>query len=377
MTSAAHPFVEARGSARLDLPLPLVSIIIVNYNYGRYLPALMASVRAQTYPRVECIIVDDVSSDDSAVVLAEIEADHDHVHVIRRAVNGGQTAASLDGLQQARGAYVIFVDGDDLLLPRCVESHVYTHLSLRRHVGLTSGDMLQLVDDQVVLATGEEFNRYIASGRGRKPAAIRPFLGIDGAEPTMVEAAARLDGKIHVVSPLSTRWVWSPTSGLCYRRDALLMFADNPALSALRVNTDMYFAHAIGALCGSALIDEPVFAYRIHGGNVFSQRAQLDRTLPFSVTHANNHNDRALLAIVDHLVAAADRFAPNIWLRLNLVALLVRLDRRDPDPALPRWQRHSRLARRLVEHDETIRAALGLWLTGCLRLWSGAFLRRR
>ena len=364
------------AAAMPELPLPTVSVIVVNYNYGRYLKALIATVRSQTYANIECIVVDDVSSDDSAAVLSEIEAEDDAVVVIRRQVNGGQTAASLDGLARARGAYVIFVDGDDLLLPRCVETHVYAHLSLRYHVGFTSGDMLQFADEQVVLATGEEFNRYIRSGKGRRHDMLRSFLGVGGDDGTFARVADRLDGRIHVVPPLHTRWVWSPTSGNCYRRDALMMFADHPGLASLRANTDMYFAHAIGALCGSALIDEPVFAYRLHGGNIFSHRAQLDRTLPFSTTHANNHNNRALLAIVDHLVVAADRFAPNIWLRLNLVALLIRLDRPDPDPSLPRWQRRSRLARRMVESGDTLRSTLGPWLDGFLRLWSGALFGR-
>ena len=370
--SVAAP--EWTGGAK-DLPLPLVSIVVVNFNYARYLPALMESVRAQTYPHIESIVVDDASTDDSCAVLDAIEAGDAGVAVIRRRANGGQTAASLDGLAAARGAYVVFVDGDDLLLPRCVEAHVYAHLSLRIHVGFTSGDMLQFVDEQVVLATGEEFNRYVRSGRGRKADALRPFLGVPGGDPVFRETAARLEGRIHLVPALNRKWVWSPTSGNCYRRDALRMFADNPALADLRANTDMYFAHGIGALCGSALIDEPVFAYRLHGANVFSQRAQLNRTLPYRPNQRNDHNDRALLAVLDHFVGRADRFATNVWLRLNLVALLIRFDGPDADPALPRWQRRSRLARRLVENDGTVRAALGPWLTGFLRLWSGALWR--
>ena len=107
----------------------------------------------------------------------------------------------------------------------------------------------------------------------------------------------------------------------------------------------MYFAHAIGALSGSALIDEPVFAYRIHGGNIYTQRAQLDRTLCFKPGSAGDSNARARLVIVDHLVAQASRFAPNVWLRLYLVALLIRLDLRDPRgaarlaPAARAWPR--------------------------------------
>src|SRR5262245_63457351 len=44
---------------------PLVSIVVTNYNYGRYVRAAIDSVKAQSYPRIECVVVDDCSSDGS------------------------------------------------------------------------------------------------------------------------------------------------------------------------------------------------------------------------------------------------------------------------------------------------------------------------
>lgn len=357
------------------IALPLVSVIIVNHNYDSFLDEVVASVLGQSYPRVECIVVDNASTDGSVDILAAMQSRDLPVRIIRRDDNAGQTVASLDGLAASRGAYVIFVDADDLLLPRCVECHVYAHLALRAHVGFTSGDMLQVADGQIVVATGEAFNAYIRSGRGLRTNTIRPFRHAPGDETRFAETALRLENRIHVVAPLHKKWIWSPTSGNCYRRDALALFADNPALAGLRTGTDMYFGHAIGALCGSALIDEPVFAYRIHGGNIYTQRAQLDRTLSFRPGSSGDSNDAARLAIIDHLVAEAGRFAPNIWLKLNLVALLIRLDVRDPDPELRRWQRQSRLARRLAEDPASIQEALGPWLTLFLKAWTGSPLR--
>jgi glycosyltransferase involved in cell wall biosynthesis len=49
--------------------LPLVSVIIVNYNYGRFLQQAADSVFEQTYPNIEFIIVDNASTDESADVL--------------------------------------------------------------------------------------------------------------------------------------------------------------------------------------------------------------------------------------------------------------------------------------------------------------------
>jgi glycosyltransferase involved in cell wall biosynthesis len=52
--------------------LPLVSVIIVNYNYGRFLTQAADFVFEQTYPNIECIIVDNASTDCSASVLLDI-----------------------------------------------------------------------------------------------------------------------------------------------------------------------------------------------------------------------------------------------------------------------------------------------------------------
>ena len=368
-----HDFeIDPGDPQRQALPYgpPLVSVVIVNYNYGRFLEDTVGSVLGQTYPNIECIVVDNASTDDSSAVLDALAYRHPALRIIRRGHNDGQTPASLDGLMASHGAYVIFVDADDLLLPRCVEAHIFTHLSLRVHVGFTSGDMLQVADGQIVVTTGEDFNRYIRRGQGKRPDLIRPYRAGPGQTWPNPDTAAWLAGAIHVVPPLHNSWIWSPTSGSCYRRDALLMFADNPELAYLRTGTDMYFGFAIGGLSGSALIDEPLFAYRIHGGNIYTQRAQLDRTLCFKPGSTGDSNSKARLLIIDHLVAEAERFATNLPLKLNLFALLLRLDMSDPDPNLQRWQRRSRLAQALAKPDHNLNDTLGFWLTLLLKLCS-------
>src|SRR5579863_4892344 len=103
--------------------LPLVSVVIVNYNYGRYLEEAVASVFGQTYANVECIIVDNASTDETPKVLAALCERYPQLIIVRRTSNEGQTAASLDGFARTTGHYVIFLDADDILLPRCIETH--------------------------------------------------------------------------------------------------------------------------------------------------------------------------------------------------------------------------------------------------------------
>lgn len=98
---------------------PRFSIVSAVYNVARYLGEFIASVEAQTFPldRVEVIVVDDGSTDDS---LARLQAWRDRrpglVTVLTKP-NGGQSSARNLGLRHARGEWVTFTDPDDTIGP--------------------------------------------------------------------------------------------------------------------------------------------------------------------------------------------------------------------------------------------------------------------
>jgi glycosyltransferase involved in cell wall biosynthesis len=349
------------GDGKKFLRLPLVSVIVVNFNYGRFLRAAVDSVFGQTYPNIECIIVDNASTDESGAVLRAIEAGYANVKIIRRTDNGGQTRAALDGFAASAGPYVIFLDADDLLLPNCVETHVFVHLSLRIHAGFTSGDMFQVSGDQVVLGTEHAFNRVMNTGRGSKPRAVRPYRHAFGETWPPENFDRRVLETIRFVG-LTNQWVWSPTSGNCFRRDALCLFADNPALHNMKTGTDLYFCLGINAVSGSVLIDAPVAVYRLHGGNIFSQRPQLNHVLCWEPGGAGDSNAKARAALVDHVVAHAHRFVgQHDFISIEFLWLLWRLDCKNPDPGAPRWARRSRAAATLVINYDLIAPLLGKW----------------
>lgn len=351
-----------------DFQLPCVSVVITNYNYGRFLEQTVRSVINQTYPNVECIVVDNASTDESPAVLSSLQERYQQVRVIRRETNDGQTAASLDGFAIATGAYVIFVDADDLLLPQALDTHMFVHLSLRVHVGLTSGDMLQSRDDQIVISTGDELNRYIRSGKGRHRNLLRPYEHMFQPPWPPDGLAESLADKVHLVPHRTTTWVWSPTSGICYRHDALRQFVDNLDLRGLRTGTDMYFAMGIAVLYGGAIVDAPVFVYRIHGVNEFSRQPQMNRYKVYD-ENSNNNNDSAMLRLIDHLVMKSARFYHQSRNPIDYLYALCRFDRRDPDPKLPGWRRRSRVAGRLADYYASVAEAIGPWRTCMLMLW--------
>ena len=99
---------------------PLVSIVVDNYNYGRFLRAAIDSALAQTYPRVEVVAVDDGSTDDSRGVISSYG---DRVAAVFKP-NGGHASAFNAGFRASHGSIVMFLDADDMLLPNAVEEVV-------------------------------------------------------------------------------------------------------------------------------------------------------------------------------------------------------------------------------------------------------------
>ncbi|NUR26187.1 MAG: glycosyltransferase family 2 protein [Catenulispora sp.] len=87
--------------------LPLVSVIIPNYNYARTLGACIEAAQRQSYPSVEVIVADDASTDDSVAV-----ARSHGVTVLETDVNAGVSTARNRGAAAANGEILFFVDSD-------------------------------------------------------------------------------------------------------------------------------------------------------------------------------------------------------------------------------------------------------------------------
>lgn len=102
---------------------PLVSVVMPSYNYARFIVESLESLRAQTYRRWECVVVDDGSTDDTAEVVARFVEREPRVRYVRQA-NQRQSVAKNTGLAAASGEYVQFLDADDLIEPRKFERQV-------------------------------------------------------------------------------------------------------------------------------------------------------------------------------------------------------------------------------------------------------------
>ena len=92
----------------------LVSVIIPVYNVERYLAQCVESVLAQTYRRLEIILVDDGSTDDSGMLCDALTQRDHRIRVIHKH-NGGLSDARNAGTEACNGEFVIYLDSDDYL----------------------------------------------------------------------------------------------------------------------------------------------------------------------------------------------------------------------------------------------------------------------
>ena len=97
-----------------------ISVIIPVYNAEEYLARCMESVLAQTHRRLEIILINDGSTDESGTICDEYARRDSRVIVIHQA-NGGVSAARNAGLARATGRYIGFADADDTVMPRMFE----------------------------------------------------------------------------------------------------------------------------------------------------------------------------------------------------------------------------------------------------------------
>ena len=202
---------------------PLVSVIIPCYNSVRYLAETIESVLAQTYPRVEIILVDDGSTDGTA----EIAQGYPVSYVYQD--NRGISAARNTGFLHSKGKYVLFLDHDDRLLPKGVEAGV---------------KLLEL-HPECAIAVGEH-----------------KFIGPDGTEIGYSRKhAAKSD---HYLRLLAHNFIETPCSAL-HRRSSLELAGvfDESVQGAEDYELYLRIARQSALITHKA----PVAEYRLHDSN--------------------------------------------------------------------------------------------------------------
>lgn len=104
---------------------PLVSVVVLSYNYAAYVLDTLDSIYNQTYPHIEFFIVDDCSTDESVELIKQWIEDNDvEVSFTVHAVNRGRNPAINSFLAKAKGKYIVIFASDDEMNPRRIEEQV-------------------------------------------------------------------------------------------------------------------------------------------------------------------------------------------------------------------------------------------------------------
>lgn len=103
---------------------PLVSVICVCFNHARFVVEALESVKKQTYPAVELIIVDDGSSDNSAMIIESWLKENPGAVFLNLKKNEGYTKVFNRAFAFARGEFFIDLAADDVLLPERIQKGI-------------------------------------------------------------------------------------------------------------------------------------------------------------------------------------------------------------------------------------------------------------
>ena len=247
--------------------LPLVSLVLINWNYAAYVGAAIDSIKSQDYPNWESIIVDNGSTDESRDVIAKHVGEDSRFRIIHLESNVGQLGAFLETFELLRGDFVTIVDADDVLFSNFVSTHVQAHLALPNSVAFTSSNVVEINAAGRALTTS-----YSAFARREKPFT----RGLRPVETTLrlstVSEAEYLRLSRHTCTHVSgVKWLWGPGTSNMFRRSVLQIVHQKPAGGAYFRAADSYLNPLCHILGGSALIDCQLSGYRVHGENYFSE----------------------------------------------------------------------------------------------------------
>lgn len=249
---------------------PLLTFILVNWNYGQYVGQTIDSIRAQDYPHFECLIVDNASSDDSLETIVRHVGNDARFAVEAMPENLGQLGAAIWALERTNGNFVCFVDADDFLFPNFASTHLQVHLALPRSVALTSSNVVE-VSQAGSMLTGGYLNFHTNSKHKDAFRGLREAGSVMRLETISDEDYLRLHKHTAILWPSWNGWLWAPGSSNVFRRSILSRAVVNGAGDKLLRSADGHFNPLCHALGGTALIDVPLCGYRHHGANYFAK----------------------------------------------------------------------------------------------------------
>jgi glycosyltransferase involved in cell wall biosynthesis len=218
---------------------PLVTILINNYNYERFLKTAIDSALKQTYDNIEVIVVDDGSTDNSRDIINSYG--NNIIPLLKD--NGGQASAFNLGFAKSQGEIICFLDSDDFFLPEKVATVVNLFKTHNEIDWLFHP--LQLTGKKV---SSLEIHDYSSN-----------LSGIYDIRKNIAQGKLGRNLPIGIV-----------TSGMCLKRNLLKQILPMPDI--INITSDDYIKYsALGLSQGFVLLEE-LATQRIHENNAYTFR---------------------------------------------------------------------------------------------------------
>jgi glycosyltransferase involved in cell wall biosynthesis len=272
----------------------LISIVVNNFNYARYLAQSVDSALGQTYPHIEVLVVDDVSTDDSRQIIARYG---DRVIPILPAVNGGQGAAFNAAFRASRGDIVMFLDSDDWLYPQAAQ---------------------RVAENWVPGQSKMHFRLDLVDINGAWIDVHPPLeVPLDGGDvlPLLFEFG---------------RYETVVTTGNAFARAALEMTMPIPE-ERFKYGADGYLATVVPFHGPVVTVEERLGTYRVHGDNAYATGSKMETAASFSVRARRrlDHDEqkgialRAKAAALGYRLDGSPHLKDPIHLELRMASLLI------------------------------------------------------
>lgn len=288
---------------------PLVSILMANYNYERYIGLALESVLGQTYGNWELIICDDGSQDRSVEVIERYLRRDRRIRLLRKE-NGGHGPALNVAYAASRGEIVCLLDSDDVFLPHKVE---------------------RVVDCcRCEAGAGFVAHRVIRMNHKGRRQGVWPM---SDALPEGWFGVSLLEmGGVLANLP--------PTSGISLRREVAEALFPMPVRKPLAGCPDQVMMRLAPLVTPLAKIDEPLSEYRLHSSNSYGSPRITPEFLSREISICRSLWQQQYEFLERRSAALAARLAPveSSFFVVYLSYLEARLSRRRSAPA-----RHARM----------------------------------
>lgn len=214
-------------------PPPSVAVVIPCYNHGRYLAEAVDSVLAQTYPSVEVIVVDDGSTDNTGAVAKRYR----EVQYLWQP-NSGLSSARNAGMAATESPLCLFLDADDRLLPRAVETAVRclgtdpAAAFVSSHCTLIAADGSPLFTPSQLVVADDPYCELLRSNFIWNPASVlyrRSVLEAFGGFNTTCSAAEDYEIYLRITRQLPVHCLNEVT--VEYRQHASNMSGESPKMA--------------------------------------------------------------------------------------------------------------------------------------------------